>query len=141
MVDKTRGLFEKFHVERIDGKQEKHENCFYFVLDTIHDPFALPALAAYAKACYAAGFELLADDLEALVARDLPMTEVESSNVEAVAYVERRRALRVRFNGGATYEYLDVPREVYDALMAAESKGGFLNREVKPIFEFVRWEL
>lgn len=54
MGDKNRGLYGKFHIERTDGKSapgQKHENCRYFVLDLDHDPFAMPALQAYAKAC------------------------------------------------------------------------------------------
>lgn len=48
------GIYKKFYVERLDGKSnygQKHYNCDYFVLDLIHDPYALPALEAYAEAC------------------------------------------------------------------------------------------
>lgn len=55
MPDKpTRGLYDKFRVERTDGKStpgERHDGCEYFVLDLTHDPFARPALIAYAAAC------------------------------------------------------------------------------------------
>jgi len=64
MSDKTRGVYEKFRVERTDGKSapgEKHHGCAYFVLDLKHDEFALPALAVYAKACRAKHPELAAD--------------------------------------------------------------------------------
>lgn len=53
-ADKDRGLYEKFRVERTDGRSapgEKHADCEYFVLDLTHDPHALPALEAYAKSC------------------------------------------------------------------------------------------
>jgi hypothetical protein len=39
---------------RTDGSSEpggKHEDCRYFVLDMNHDPYATPALKAYAEAC------------------------------------------------------------------------------------------
>jgi len=54
MSDKQKGLYGKFNVARTDGKSapgQKHENCEYFVLDITHDPFAIPALQAYATAC------------------------------------------------------------------------------------------
>ena len=54
MDDKNRGLYGKFHVKRADGSSDaggKHEHCKYFVLDLTHDPFAIPALSAYADAC------------------------------------------------------------------------------------------
>lgn len=50
----SRGIYHKFKVERVDGTDKpggKHENCDYFVLDITHDPFAIPALLAYAAAC------------------------------------------------------------------------------------------
>jgi hypothetical protein len=54
MGDKTRGLYDKFEVKRIDGQSEpgqKHEGCQYFVLDLTHDEFAPYAVMAYAKVC------------------------------------------------------------------------------------------
>jgi hypothetical protein len=54
MSDTNRGLYRKFEIRRTDGSSKpggKHANCSYFVLDLTHDPFALPALRAYAEAC------------------------------------------------------------------------------------------
>ena len=68
--DATKGLYEKFHVERTDGRSapgEKHDGCEYFVLDLDHDPHALPALIAYEKSCRA-DFPGLAADLRAKIA-------------------------------------------------------------------------
>jgi hypothetical protein len=71
-MDKTKmGLYGKFRVERTDGKSapgEKHEGCRYFVLDLDHDPFALPALRAYERAC-AARYPALSQDLTLEIAR------------------------------------------------------------------------
>lgn len=67
MGDKTRGLYNKFRVERTDGTSKpggKHHGCDYFVLDVTHDPFAIPALSAYAEACEKE-YPLLADDIRA----------------------------------------------------------------------------
>lgn len=63
--DKNRGLYEKFLVERTDGRSkrgEKHFLCEYFVLDLDHDKFARMALEAYANACEFE-FPVLAADL------------------------------------------------------------------------------
>jgi hypothetical protein len=54
MDDTTRGLYKKYNVMRADGSSEpggKHEHCDYFVLDLVHDPYAMAALQAYAIAC------------------------------------------------------------------------------------------
>lgn len=68
--DAQRGIFEKFTVIRNDGasaKGGKHHGCDYFVLDTTHDPYAEPALRAYAAACNAT-YPKLAEDLRAKAA-------------------------------------------------------------------------
>lgn len=47
-------IFDKFHVIRTDstdGPGGKHDGCEYFVLDLTHDPYAEPAIMAYADAC------------------------------------------------------------------------------------------
>lgn len=65
MGDKSRGLYNKFFVERTDGASApggKHHGCEYFVLDLRHDKYAGAALLAYADAC-AAEYPLLAADL------------------------------------------------------------------------------
>lgn len=69
MVDKDRGVYEKFRVERIDDADRRHAECWYFVLDVVHDPLAREALAAYSKAARAAGYWRLADDLDERLAR------------------------------------------------------------------------
>lgn len=74
MGDATRGLYEKFKVKRTDGrsaKGEKHEGCSYFVLDLTHDPFAWPAIHAYAMACEVK-FPQLAADLRVRWIKEAP---------------------------------------------------------------------
>lgn len=66
------------------------------------------------------------------------MLYVDSSNIEAVGYDEGAQELHVRFLTGATYAYYGVPRLLFDGLMAAPSKGSFLNREIKGVFQFAR---
>lgn len=54
----------KYDVKRNDDRDRagcRHHGCEYFVLDVTHDPFALPALKAYAEACAQAEPELAAD--------------------------------------------------------------------------------
>ncbi|MDX2264969.1 MAG: KTSC domain-containing protein [Hyphomicrobiales bacterium] len=51
------------------------------------------------------------------------MPEVESSAIRAVDYDPARATLTVVFVSGAVYAYAAVPPEVYEAFLAAESKG------------------
>lgn len=72
MDDKNKGIYEKFRVQRTDGRSaegEKHHGCFYFVLDTDHDPFAIPALNVYAEACEEK-YPLLAFDIRRMLANN-----------------------------------------------------------------------
>lgn len=67
MGDKSRGLYQKFYVERTDGSSamdEKHHGCDYFVMDMTHDKFAIAAVMAYADACEKE-YPLLSADLRA----------------------------------------------------------------------------
>jgi len=66
------------------------------------------------------------------------MTYVQSSNIEAVGYDESAEQLHVQFLSGGYYVYHDVPREVFQELMYAPSKGSFLNREIKNRYHFTK---
>lgn len=62
--DAERGLYNKFVVQRTDGRDkegEKHHGCEYFVLDLNHDPHAIPAIRIYARACESEYPKLSAD--------------------------------------------------------------------------------
>lgn len=62
--DTEAGLYQKYKVTRLDGssrKGKKHRDCYYFVLDTTHDPHTIPALAAYAESCKETHPHLYAD--------------------------------------------------------------------------------
>lgn len=60
--DRGLGLYTKYKVERLDDPKGKHLDCFFFVLDWDHDPYAVPAARAYARACKDE-FPKLAEDL------------------------------------------------------------------------------
>lgn len=49
--DQTRGIYRKYDVERLGDVAGKHKDCYYFVLDRVHDRHAIPALEAYAESC------------------------------------------------------------------------------------------
>lgn len=55
--------------------------------------------------------------------------EVVSSNIKSVEYKDN--GLLVEYKGGTKYFYFDVPLEVYNGLVEAESKGRYMNESVK----------
>lgn len=59
-----------------------------------------------------------------------------SSVVAAIRYDETTATLRVIFQSGSIYDYLKVPGKVYGEMKKASSKGEFLNKEIKPNYEF-----
>lgn len=61
-----------------------------------------------------------------------------SSSVVSVGYSESTLVLEVEFTHGGVYQYLDVPRWCYDALLQSESVGNFVNTQVKPVYRYVR---
>lgn len=63
---------------------------------------------------------------------------VTSSSLAAIAYSMADAVLEVEFKHGAIYNYLDVPADVFDAFLAAESKGTFFNQSVKDHYSFRR---
>jgi len=62
-------------------------------------------------------------------------SSVDSSAIVRIAYSERGQKLFVTFSAG-TYTYFDVPREVYEAFMAAASKGAFFNTRIRDRYDF-----
>jgi hypothetical protein len=93
MNDKTRGLYDKFRVERVDGSSEagnKHFGCDYFVLDLTHDPHALPALAAYSVSC-ADEYPQLSADLKLKCGHVLAAWEVRDIEREALVQAQADR--------------------------------------------------
>ena len=65
------------------------------------------------------------------------MHHVESSAIEMAGYDPDEATLALTFAGGATYLYLGVPLRIYEDLLAAESKGAFVNKVIKPAFRSV----
>jgi hypothetical protein len=64
------------------------------------------------------------------------MQEIDSSAISAVGYDDRQQVLRVTYRNGGTYDYLDLPQEEFDRLMAAESRGEYMNKVIKPNYEW-----
>ncbi len=60
------------------------------------------------------------------------MHHVDSSVIEAIGYDADRRELHVPIVGSGLYVYFDVDQATFDDLSAAESKGSYFNREIKP---------
>ena len=65
---------------------------------------------------------------------------VTSSVIASVGYSPEHHQLEVEFRTGAVYEYVGVPPDVHERLMAAESVGRFFNMEVRDTYPCRRLE-
>ena len=59
-----------------------------------------------------------------------------SSVIKRFVYDATRQELVIELVSGKAYVYEDVPRETYDAFLAAPSKGAFYNTQIRDEFYF-----
>ena len=59
-----------------------------------------------------------------------------SSVVAAIRYDATISTLRVIYVSDSVYDYKQVPEKVYKEMRTASSKGEFLNKRIKPNYEF-----
>lgn len=62
----------------------------------------------------------------------MQVENVASSHLKRVAYDRQERVLYIQFHSGPTYAWQDIPRGVYQQLLAAPSKGRFLHEVLRP---------
>jgi hypothetical protein len=67
----------------------------------------------------------------------LRKTRVKSSVIAAVAYNPRTKVLEVEFHAGRTYDYLAVPRRIYESLLTADSIGKYFNETIRPNYKAI----
>jgi hypothetical protein len=66
----------------------------------------------------------------------MQMIDVESSMLSAVGYDPATQTLRALFNSGKTYDYFEVPQEVYDQLIESDSKGHYMNDAIIDLYPY-----
>lgn len=65
-------------------------------------------------------------------------TPVSSSTVTSVGYDPDTLTLEVEYFSGGTYQYMNVPQDVYNELMASSSVGSYLARNIKNLYPYSR---
>lgn len=66
----------------------------------------------------------------------ITLVPVTSSNINTIGHDPIKNELLVQFKSGAIYVYAGVSAAIHEALMAAESKGIFMNQQIKGVFAF-----
>jgi hypothetical protein len=65
------------------------------------------------------------------------MAYVQSSALEQISYDAAAHTLCATFRAsGRTYIYQDVPQELYDGLIFADSLGGYFNAHIRDCFPY-----
>jgi hypothetical protein len=68
----------------------------------------------------------------------MPRLDLHSTSIRAVAYQEQEALLELEFRSGAVYRYFGVPTQSYQALLRAESKGGYFNSHIRNRFAYAK---
>jgi uncharacterized protein len=63
---------------------------------------------------------------------------VDSSNIASIGYDPISQTLEVEFMKGNIYQYFDVPSQVYEGFITADSKGKYLASQIKGNYRFTR---
>lgn len=71
--------------------------------------------------------------------KKIDWTEVESSNIEAIAFDEKTQTICVKFIHGGIYSYIGASMEIYMSFRHAPSMGSYLHNVIKA-FPYTRWE-
>lgn len=65
-------------------------------------------------------------------------TPVASSSIASVGYDDEASTLELAFHSGGVYRYADVPRDVYEGMLAADSKGRYFHERIRGRFDYRR---
>jgi KTSC domain len=58
-------------------------------------------------------------------------TITQSSLIRAVAFDEARATLQIEFHNGEVYQYSNIPIELYNGLIVADSIGSYFNSKIR----------
>lgn len=68
----------------------------------------------------------------------ITLKKIDSSNIDYIGYNLKEQELHILFKNLSHYVYHSVNQYKYDQLMQADSKGKFLNSEIKPYYKFTK---
>jgi hypothetical protein len=62
--------------------------------------------------------------------------QVESSNLASIGYDLENQILEVEFKHGGIYQYFEVPENIFEELMNADSHGVYFSANIRNEYEF-----
>lgn len=73
---------------------------------------------------------------EGIEAQRDPWICVDSSCIDAIAYLSAESILKIRFNSGLVYEYYRVAESTFHDFCDAQSQGRFFNQHIKDCYNY-----
>jgi hypothetical protein len=64
----------------------------------------------------------------------MELIKVDSSMIYAFGYDEQQQVLEVVFKRTGVYRYRDVPKQIYEGLLEANSKGSYIRDQIIDIY-------
>ena len=68
----------------------------------------------------------------------MEMQFVDSSNIERIGYDSSSGTLRIEFKSNQTYDYSNVPENVFNELRSASSVGSYHAKNIKNSYSFTK---
>jgi len=62
--------------------------------------------------------------------------QVDSSAIESVEYVKKKKDLDVQFTDGTSRVYHNLPEKIYQEFLLAKSKGRYFNYNIRDIYPY-----
>ncbi|WP_025109728.1 KTSC domain-containing protein [Pseudomonas sp. H1h] len=66
----------------------------------------------------------------------MEMIAVYSRAITAVGYDAGTKRMRISFQQGHSYDFYNVPLDIYSGLMVAVSKGSYYNKHIRDRYQF-----
>ena len=64
----------------------------------------------------------------------MKMHKIESAFIQEAGYEEEAEVMKIVFGNGKSFDILNVPVEVFEEFLNAESQGKFYHKEIKNKF-------
>ncbi len=68
----------------------------------------------------------------------MTLKPIKSTNIHSIGYDPVTSELKIKFHTGKTYTYRDVPPDIYQNLVSADSAGQFFHTNIRNSFKFNR---
>lgn len=64
--------------------------------------------------------------------------QVKSSSLLSVGYDANLNIMELEFRGGSVYRYFNVPEQVHEELLKADSKGSYFHERIRGHYRYER---